>query len=122
MKDTKIAEAKAKLLEINELIKQLDESIRQTAIQLLVPLYFHVMEEPAESVVGSSSDDKTHAKGQTHSTDDLGEFIASSEHGKPADNVLLLAAWLYSQYGVYPISTRDIQDLGGSSGSPPRRR
>ena len=115
MKDTKIDEAKAKLLEINELIKQLDESMREAAIQLLVPLYFHGSDEPRPAV-GSSSDNKNPAKGLPQSTDDLGDFIASFEQGKPADNVLLLVAWLYSHYGAYPMSAKEIQELGDSSG------
>lgn len=116
MKDTKIDEAKAKLLEINELIKKLDESMRETAIQLLVPLYFHNADEPRKSPVGLSSDNKNPHKGLPPSTDDLGEFIASFEQGKPVDNLFLLVAWLYSYYGAYPISAKEIQELGDSSG------
>ncbi len=116
MKDTKIDEAKTKLLEINELIKQLDESMRETAIQLLVPLYFHGADEPRKPAVDPSGDNKSLAKGVPPSTDDLGDFIASFEQGKPADNVLLLVAWLYSHYGAYPISAKEVQELGDSSG------
>lgn len=116
MKDAAIGDAKAKLLEINELIKQLDESLRQAAIQLLVPLYFEGADKPRTLSAGSSNDNQNRAKELPPSTDDLGEFIASFEQGKPADNVLLLVAWLYSHYGVYPISTKEIQELGDSSG------
>lgn len=116
MKDAAIGDAKAKLLEINELIKQLDESLRETAIQLLVPLYFQGGDRPPTQSAGSSNDNKSPDKVSPPSTNDLGDFIASFEQGKPADNVLLLVAWLYSHYGVYPISPKEIQELGDSSG------
>lgn len=116
MKDTRIEEAKAKLLELNELVKQLDESLRGPAIQLLVPLYFQGAEEPKKSAVGAGIDNKDTGKSQPPNTDDLGDFIASVEQGKPAENVLLLVAWLYSHYGAYPVSAREVQELGDSSG------
>lgn len=116
MKDGAIGDANAKLLEINDLIKQLDESLRETAIQLLVPLYFQGGDKPQTLSASSSNDNKNPDRVLPPSTDDLGEFIAPFEQGKPADNVLMLVAWLYSHYGVYPILPKEIQGLGNSSG------
>ena len=47
---------------------------------------------------------------------ELADFIKAYEHKKPADNVLLLAAWLYSTYGAYPITVKEIKELGDSCG------
>jgi hypothetical protein len=116
MTDVAFDDAKAKLLEINDLIKQLDESLRETAIQLLVPLHFHGRDKPRTQSLGSRNDDKSSDTELTPSTDDLGAFIASSDQGKPAGKVLLLVAWLYSNYGVYPISSKEIRKLGETSG------
>lgn len=116
MKDAKIDEAKAKLLEMNDLIKQLDESMREVAIQLLLPMYFQGADGPRKPAMGAGSDNKVTAKSPAPNTDDLGDFIASFEQGKPADNVILLVAWLYSHYGAYPVSAKEIQELGDSSG------
>jgi hypothetical protein len=116
MKDTKINEAKAKLLEMNELIKQLDESMRETAIQLLVLLYFQGADGSRKPTRIAGGDNKDPAKLAASNTDDLGDFIASFEQGKPADNVILLVAWLYSHYGAYPVSAKEVQELGDSSG------
>ena len=38
------------------------------------------------------------------------------DHKQPKNNVLLIVAWLYSQYGVFPITTKEIKDIGNSTG------
>jgi hypothetical protein len=47
---------------------------------------------------------------------ELAAFISSYDHKKPADNVMLLAAWLYSSYGGHPITAKEIKELGDSCG------
>jgi hypothetical protein len=49
-------------------------------------------------------------------TDDPGDFFAQFEHDKPAENVKLIAGWLYSQHGVIPITNADIQALANDAG------
>jgi hypothetical protein len=107
-------EIKASLLEINELVAKLDPSIRAAAFEILRPLYFgrKQIEHTKEQESRKSDDD---SKGDEAPTD-LSDFIAPYDHKKPADNVMLLAAWLYSNYGTYPITAKEIKELGDSCG------
>jgi hypothetical protein len=116
MKSITIEEAKGKLLEINELVKQLDDSMRATALQVLFPLYFPTLPELQKKTSALAQEDtKTDVSAQPD-TSDLGNFISSFEQSKPADNVILLVAWLYSHYGAYPIAAKEIQELGDTCG------
>lgn len=115
MKSPKIDEAKANLLEINDVVKQLEESLRATAIQVLVPMYFPDTSKHGKPTTIGTTDNKA-VEPELHDTDDLGNFIASFEQSRPAENVMLLVAWLYSHYGAYPMSTKEIQELGDSCG------
>lgn len=116
MKNAKIEEVKTNLLEINDVIKQLDESLRDTALQVLVPMYFPETSNQDKSAALATNNKKEAAESAVPDTGDLGNFIASFENSKPAETVLALVAWLYSQYGVYPISTKEIEELGASCG------
>lgn len=115
MKSTDIKEATDKLLEMSAVIKQLDESMREAALRILTPLYFPDHAVPSKTLPKNNS-----SLGESASlasdTSDIGEFIESFEQGKPADNVLLLVAWLYSRHGAYPITAKELQELGASSG------
>jgi len=116
MKDKKIDEAKEKLLEINALVKQLDESMRASALEVLIPIFFSTTEKLAKETIVSPQNEKSSAGTATVDTGDLGEFIALFDTKTPADNVMLLVAWLYSHYGLYVISTKEITELGDSCG------
>ncbi len=116
MKNSKIEEAKGNLLEINEVIKQLDESLRAAALQVLVPMYFPDATKQNKPATAGSTNKKESEELTATDTDDLGSFLASFEQTKPAENVMLLVAWLYSHYGVYSISPKEVQELGDSCG------
>ncbi len=116
MKNAKIEEAKANLLEINEVIKQLDESLRAAALEVLVPMYFPDTTKQDKPAAIEAKNKKESEESVAPDTDDLGSFIAPFEKSKPAENVMLLVAWLYSHYGTYPISLKEIQELGDSCG------
>lgn len=53
---------------------------------------------------------------QATNTEDMGEFFTQFEQAKPAENVKLIAAWLYSQYGKVPITNAKIQKLADEAG------
>lgn len=116
MKSSEIKATTQNLLEINDVIKQLDESMRETALRVLVPLYFPTANVPEKKVTESSPAYKKGADKAEPDNSDLGEFLQSFEQGKPADSVLLLVSWLYSHYGAYPITAKEIQELGDSCG------
>ena len=114
MSTKKIEEVKTALLEINELLVQLDPSVRASAFEILRPLYF-TDDEPAPKRSPPAKDSEDHSQ-DDGAPPELADFIASRDHKKPADNVMLLAAWLYSTYGLYPITAKEIKELGDSCG------
>jgi len=114
MDKKKIEEVKAALIEINELVAQLDPSIRAAAFDILRPHYFG--RKQTEGKKEGQSSEEEHTDADQHAPSELADFISSYDHKKPADNVLLLAAWLYSTYGVYPITAKEIKELGDSCG------
>jgi hypothetical protein len=46
----------------------------------------------------------------------LGAFISAFNTDTPNENVYLMAAWLYSNYGSYPITSKEITELSDSCG------
>ena len=111
-----IEELKSKLLEISEFVAKLDPSIRAAAFEMLRPRYFG--EKATQQHKDSDGNDQSNPGSKTgkDSPTELADFIKAYEHKKPADNVLLLAAWLYSTYGAYPITVKEIKELGDSCG------
>lgn len=43
-------------------------------------------------------------------------FFGSFDHSKPADNVTLIAAWHYSQFGLSPLSKNYINKIANEVG------
>jgi len=111
----KIEEIQAKLLEINEVITKLDPAIRGVAFEMLAPYYIGDNTKPRETGSGGPPRKDT-SSGEMVNTNDLSSFIESSGHGKPNENLMMLVAWLYSQYGSYPIQSKEIEDLSDTSG------
>lgn len=110
-------EVKAKLLEINKLISQLDPSIRAAAFEILAPYYFsHKQHAPVHAKATADTESSGGSATDTPDTSDLGAFISAFDTNKPVDNVMLLVAWLYSNYGTYPITVKEIKELGDSCG------
>ncbi len=116
MNKKQIQDVKKKLLEINTLISDLDPAIRSAAFNILAPLFFgdngdNGKAEPAKI----SNKGKGPSLKAAHATD-AGTFFAAFTHDKPNDNVHLIAAWLYSQYGLFPITRKDISDRAADIG------
>lgn len=109
MKDPKghIDEVTEKLLEINKILLKLDPGIRGQAFEVLRPLYFGEKAGPPE---GDGDG------GPPPSTADRDQFYSKWESDKPADNLMHIAAWLYSQHGNIVISAEDIKKEGREAG------
>lgn len=112
MAKEKIGDVKKKLLEINKAISSLDPAIRSAAFEILAPYYF---EEEAEGQ-GKRRQKAKKDKLIKPSTDTPEGFFTSFDYEKPSDNVVLIAAWLYSQYGVIPITNNEIKDQADNAG------
>ena len=102
-----LEERSKRLLDVNKIIKDLDPSIRLAAFTLL------------EDYVTA---DKSHPgredlkKGDTPSVKDREAFLSKFNTDKPADNTLLLAAYLYGQYGLASLSVDEIKSLATEVG------
>ncbi|HEX03996.1 MAG TPA: hypothetical protein ENH10_02425 [Bacteroidetes bacterium] len=112
MNDDLIKDAKKKLADINKTVAALDPSIRSAAFDILAPLYFED-HDPAEK---DSSDGKTPRRRKPASSANSEKFFSAHDHDKPKDNVHLIAAWFYSQYGVTPLTKADLIEMGSEVG------
>jgi len=108
---------KATLLEMNDLISKLDPAIRESAFEVMIRYYFE--DAPARLTLMQSQTQPASSQPQgspSPDISDIGSFISSFDHDKPKDNVMLLVAWLYSNYGAYPIQAKEIRELGDACG------
>lgn len=51
-----------------------------------------------------------------HDDEAVRAFLAKQDEKKPSDNVYSIVAWLYSQYGIEPFSTSEINDIANNAG------
>lgn len=105
-------QVETRLSEVNKIIEKLDSSIRVAAFEFLKPYIaggtIKVLHTPKDEGGGGADGG---------APDDLAEmvekFIGDDE---PSDNVKLLSAWWFSQYGSAPFSMAWIKSTGSSSG------
>lgn len=109
MDEERIQEVAKKLREISKVVSELDPAIRAASFQLLVPYYFEDVEEEPRSR-------GTQAPQAGRSDSDEATFFNRFTHDKPADNVDLVVAWLYSHYGAYPVTTRELRTYADRRG------
>jgi hypothetical protein len=98
-----------RLKEVNDVIKDLDPAIKEGALPLLAE---YVIGRPIAPNVEQRSDSGSrgsHGEG-------TGEFFARFPEGKPSDNAVSIAAYVYSQYGAEPFKIDDIRETAKSVG------
>ena len=99
-----------RLKEVNDVIKALDPAILEAALPLL-----------ADYVTGHSSvrkpaQEPSGGTGNEIAPQDAAEFFAKFPDGKPSDNAVLIAAFLYRQYGAEPFKLDEIREIAKSVG------
>ncbi len=109
---SKTNEVVKKLRELNTIIKSLDPSIRPQSFELLRPVFFS--DEPEHE--RDQRDQQTETAGKSTGTHNKEKFFGSFDHKKPSDNVFLIAAWLYSQHGVFPLTSDTIKAVADETG------
>lgn len=114
MSKDNIDEVKDKLTELNEFIKPFCPEIRSLAFNILAPLYFDELPKIKKPKIPSGQEQINET--QLNTNDAMGKFFNAFDHKQPKNNVLLIAAWLYSQHGVFPISTKMLQEIGNDTG------
>ena len=108
-----LEEIEARLLEVNEVIKKLDESIRVAAFEFLKP---YIVGGTILAPKGKS--EQPHGGGSASGTPtDLPGLIEKfGRRDKPSDNAKLLSAWWFSQYGASAFTTKWIEGTAASTG------
>jgi len=104
-------ERASRLKQVGTVIEGLPAEIRTAAFELLRD---YISSDSAPEKKKESAPAKTHTAGE--GDDDREAFFSSFEHEKPADNVKLLAAYLYREYGAQPFKAEEIKKLGDDVG------
>jgi hypothetical protein len=104
-----------RLKEVNSVIAKLDEAIRAAAFSLLSP---YVTGQPTKSQGSGSAAREHHGGGadQPADTDEAEAFFTEHTGKKPAENAVVIAAYLYSQYGKQPFGLDEVRGLAESTG------
>lgn len=101
MKKESFKERVARLQEVGKVISGLDPEIRLEAFQLLKSY----IESPKSPPTPADHSRKVPISPSSKSRE---EFFSAFDHDRPADNVKLITAFLYNQYGVEPFSAHEI--------------
>jgi len=103
--DKKIYKDRVKRLrEVNTVVKSLDTAIREASFNLLKSYVTgREIENTGEGTGGEVPQDKQ-------------SFFSEFNHEKPSDNVLLVSAYHYSQYGTAPLDRSDIKQIADDVG------
>ena len=108
-----LEEIETRLLEVNEVIKKLDESIRVPAFEFLKPYIFG-----GTIVLPKGKGEQSHGGGSASGTPtDLAGLVEKfGRPDKPSENAKLLSAWWFSQYGASAFTTKWIEQAAASTG------
>lgn len=114
MDEETFKEKTALLLEIGSVVAKLPPEIRSQAFDLLKGYVSAHERSSRDSEAGKSRprDDDALNGG----IDDKEQFFTSFEHDKPADNVKLVIAYLFSQFGSQPFKAEEVQGMADEVG------
>jgi hypothetical protein len=98
-----------RLQEVNGVIKDLEPAIQSAALGLLTE---YVTGHPTER----KQVPRTNSGNTSESPQDMAEFFAKFPEGKPSDNAVSIAAYLYSQYGAEPFKLDEVRETAKSVG------
>jgi hypothetical protein len=101
-----------RLREVNEVIAKLEPNIQAPAFSILLP---YVTRREAVNPPNSTNGAGT---GEESDTVDFETFLAkhTTADAAPAENVLLITAYLYSRFGSEPFSTIEIRRTADDAG------
>ena len=111
----------SKIVQINEIIKNLDPSLQEKASELLLQEAFgsQFMDSGArdtQKLNGDKASSFSKYRVEESSGIEQPAFFAGHEHDRLKDNVHLIVAWLYSKDGVFPIETKLLKETALSVG------
>lgn len=106
MKKELLKQMASRLGEVNDIIKKLDPTIREASFNLLAWYVTDGKTQPPPQ------------KPEDNASDEISDsdFFIKFDHQKPSDNVLLIAAHFYSQFGAVAISADEIRSKADEVG------
>jgi hypothetical protein len=93
----------ARLEEVGSVLEKLPSEVRGAAFHMLEPYI------TGESPQTPANDLQARPSQVGGASIEAAEIFTKFAHDKPADNVKLIAAYFYSEYGAEPITTDDIR-------------
>jgi hypothetical protein len=108
MDEKAFKEVVKKIKAVNAVLREVDPVFRETALELLRG-YLDLEEGSATIPIAAKR-----KPGSTASDPDA--LFTKFSHDKPADNVRLIAAFFYSQYGVASFSAEEVRDKADAVG------
>ena len=107
MDEKEFKERAARLQEIAKVLEKLPVAVQPEAFGLLKGYVTKQADAPAAK----------HKPAQEHEdSGDAADFFGKFDHDKPSDNVRLIAAHFYREYGSAPFSTDDVKSTAASVG------
>ncbi len=111
MESSTFHERVKRLKEVNEVIEKLDPAIREGALSLLAG---YITGQPQGPDVKQQTGA---AKGEAEDSElQMTELFGKYPDAKPSENAILIAAWLYSQYGAQPFKLDEMRGIAESVG------
>src|SRR3972149_10150881 len=99
----KVDDLKKILLDLNDFLLQLDETIRHEAFKILASRLIEEYQSfKDESDAGASG-------GSYGESESRADFYGRQDTGKPHENVEIIIAWTYSQYGLVILTNKYLQ-------------
>jgi hypothetical protein len=111
MENSVFHERVKRLKEVNEVIEKLDPAIREGALSLLAG---YVTGQP--HTADGKQKAGTAAGEAEESNLQMTELFGRFPDGRPSENAILIAAWLYSQYGAQAFKLDEMREIADSVG------
>ena len=109
MDKKKFDEVVARLKEVSEIIESIPSEIREESFKLFKP---YIMGSAVKATPGKTEQDDVDPPDD--GSDE--EFFSKQDHDKPADNVKLLAAYYYKEFGSEPFTIDEVKEKADSVG------
>jgi hypothetical protein len=116
MNESTFKESTKRLLELNKIIKNLDETIRPAAFSLLQDYVYCGVSAAASAKPSAEGKIRQQPVEVNELSEDRESFFSKFNHDKPSDNALLVSAYYYGQYGASPFSIDELKTLANEVG------
>jgi len=111
MDDETFQDRASRLKAVGEVLEKLPEKVHERAFALLEPYVTGAAPPQAADPAGTG-----HGASSDHLTDTKEQFFNSFDWSKPADNLKMIAAWLFNEYGDDPFSLEDVRRVAKEVG------